>query len=114
MTENAGFSIQKYVGVTPAQLAKLHEALTTEPICRPGYIEGEGSYRKCFAELRTVSWNLQHRSLTIEVIVYDYAIWRRSVGSERQWATHCEHSPTERWVVENILDALERFPIETE
>lgn len=110
-TKGKGFSIQKFVGVTPEQLAKLHKALTTEPIRRTGNISGEGIYHKSFAELKTVSWDTKHESLTIEVIVYDYAIWRRGIGSNRQWETtyDCSSGYTERFVINSILDALDRF-----
>lgn len=106
---NDGFSIQKFVGVTPAQLAKLYKVLTSEPVRRTGNNPGEGPFHISFAELKTVSWDLQHELLTIEVAVYDHAIWRRGIGGTKPWTTHSEHDRTERWVVEKILDALERF-----
>jgi hypothetical protein len=104
-----GFSMHKFVGVTPTQLANLHTVLTTEPVRRTGYIEGEGKYHQSFAEIKTVAWDMSHESLTIEVAIYDYAIWRRGVEGDKRWYTHDEHRPTERWVVTNILNALERF-----
>jgi len=104
-----GFSVQKFVGVTPVQLAKLHKVLTTEPVREAGHIEGEGLYYQSFTELKAVSWDMQHESLTIEVMVYDYAIWRRGVGGTKPWVTHSERDRTERWVIDNILDALDRF-----
>jgi hypothetical protein len=104
-----GFSIQKFVGVTPAQLAELHKVLTTEPMRRTGHNPGEGPFHISFAELKAVSWDLQHESLTIEVAVYDRAIWRRGIGSDKPWHTHDEYERTERWVIKKILDALGRF-----
>jgi len=101
--------VQKFVGVTPSQFERLHQVLTTEPMRRVGYIEGEGECHISFAELKTVSWDFHRESLTIEVIVYDYAIWRRGIKGPKPWNTHSEHDPTKRWVISNILDALKRF-----
>ena len=37
-----GFSIQKFVGVSPQQLANLHEVLRDERVRKHSYINGEG------------------------------------------------------------------------
>lgn len=103
------FSIQKYVGVTPRQLAKLHEALTNKPLRETGNISGEGPYHKSFAELKSVSWDTIHESLTIEIMVYDYAIWRRGIGSSKPWHTHDESEKTNRLMVDKIFLALDRY-----
>ena len=97
------FSIQKYVGVTPQQLANLQTVLTSERMREYGHMPC--SYYYAYAAIKTVSWDTTHESLTVEVVVWDYA---------RQYRKdHCdsnnERRPTERWVIDHILNALERF-----
>ena len=56
---------------------------------------------------------MTHETLTIEVAVYDFAKWYRGIGGNKPWYTHNEYGRTQRWVVQKILDALERFPEES-
>lgn len=105
-----GFSIQKYVGVTPAQLTKLHKVLISDLRIKHKWREGVGYTWDVYAEIKTVSWNAEHGSLTVEVIVYDFA--RELSGTTEDNKKHRgynKHAPTERWVITKILNALGRF-----
>lgn len=105
-----GFSIQKYVGVTPTKFAKLHKVITTLLCKKLPWIQGTGYVWNVYAEIKTVSWNTDHKSLTVEVIVYEYA--RKFQGSSEDSmkpAGHNQYAPTERWMITKILNALGCF-----
>ncbi len=107
MTE--GITILKFSGVTSAQFAQLDKALKSEPLMT----EKQGAFQKPFhskyCEIKTTRWT--NETLTIEVEVYMFQKWRQNPDSspETAWYKDEPKTPTPRWVIDKIMDALERF-----
>lgn len=103
------FSIQKYIGVTPQQFANLQAVLIQEPIRKAGQVgDGWGPNYFVLAETKSVAWDREHGTLTVEVAVYDYS--RRYLKKNDAWTHSVYHRySTSRDIVDKILNALERF-----
>ena len=110
--EVGGFSIQKFVGVAPQQFANLQAVLAEKPIREDGREAGIGKFFHAYAEILRVEWNSKHETLTVtvEVAIYDYRRKCFAVRGSDSEGDYERDMPTERWVVDMILDALERFP----
>jgi hypothetical protein len=104
------FCIQKYVGVTPQQLANLQAILVKEPIRREGTVgNGWGPNYFVTAEILSTKWDRDRGTVTVEVAVYDRS--RRYIQKNGEWSCFVYDSySASREVIEAILDALERFP----
>jgi hypothetical protein len=108
--EHASYSIQTYAGVTPAAFTKLSRVITKHFVKKTRVYMGSIIDWDVFAEIEEVSWDTTSESLTVKIIIYDFALQCRGTSfKSKARGDHNKDAPTERWMIDKILDALGRF-----